>query len=72
MQEYHMSHVTSSIINFVTALFSKFCSILVVNPLIVIKTKVEMIGDPYSGTYDCIKKTYNKGGIKGFYKVCFH
>jgi len=41
-----------------------------VNPIIVIKTKLEVVGClKYSGPIDCGLKIYRSYGLRGFYKV---
>jgi hypothetical protein len=49
---------------------SKFVTIAFVNPIIVVKTKLEVVGClKYSGPVDCAAKIYKGQGVAGFYKV---
>lgn len=49
---------------------SKFITIAFVNPIIVIKTKLEVVGClKYTGPLDCAVKIYKNHGVTGFYKV---
>ena len=64
------NYIFQTIINTCGACLSKFFSIAIVNPLIVVKTKLEVVGcHKYNGAVDCFKKTNFFEGVRGFYRV---
>ena len=47
---------------------SKIITTIVVSPIILLKTRFEVVGKTKNSIGKEIKKIYNKSGIKGFYK----
>jgi len=60
--------ISDSLKNFLCSGFARFVQITSVNPIIVIKTRSEVIGfNHYSNFFEAIKTIKNKEGLKGFY-----
>ncbi|KAM3134743.1 hypothetical protein pb186bvf_013218 [Paramecium bursaria] len=55
--------------NFLVGALSKFMSSILVNPIAVIKTKMQIVGDnQFLNIRDCVKKTFQREGAVGFYR----
>jgi len=56
--------------DFVTSSSARIISTLMINPLTMLKTRMELPGDQfnYKGVYDGVSKVYKKEGFKAFFK----
>lgn len=65
----HYGIMLQSALNFGIAAFSKLVGTMLVTPLAVMKTKMQIVGSSeYTGILDCAKKIKNNEGYHGFYK----
>lgn len=63
-------HLNQRINDFVTSSSARIISTLVINPLTMLKTRMELPGDQfrYKGVFDGVSKIYKKEGMKAFFK----
>lgn len=60
--------LSESMVHFWASAFSRTIQSIISNPLIVIKTRLEVVGfKEYNGTADAIRKIAQKEGYKGFF-----
>lgn len=64
-----MKYVPVNLVDFMNAACSRVITTLIVNPVTVVKTRFEVVGNnQYKSIFDALKSITQKEGLKGFYK----